>query len=95
MTEKTIKGHHGNHNHHRNLSSEISDDIAKIKAALSDTSSDLKDKANELYEDSLTTVKDKSNEVRDHIVNYTADRPLKSLGIALLAGVIIGYLIKK
>ena len=89
MSDKTIKGHH------RNLSSDLSDDIAKIKAAISDTSADLKDKAGEMYHDSLNTVKEKSSEVKDTIATYTEENPVKSLGIALLAGVIIGFLIRK
>ena len=92
------KQHHNNHNnhshrHHQDI--DLYDDIEKIKAALMEASQDVKGKAAELLVESVDSMKDKTKDMTDDLANYTAKKPLKSLGIALLVGVSIGYLLRK
>jgi ElaB/YqjD/DUF883 family membrane-anchored ribosome-binding protein len=56
---------------------------------------DVKGKTGDMISQSLNDVKDKTITARDNVADYTAEKPFKSLGIALLAGLVIGYLIKK
>lgn len=73
----------------------ISNDVEKIKAALFDTSHDLKGKAGEILTDSVNNVKHRSSQMRNGVVGYTKEKPFKALGFAVLAGIAIGWLIKK
>lgn len=71
------------------------DDLDEIKSALSDTAFDLKAKAGDLLYDSYQNVADKSENVKENIASYTAEKPYSALGIALIAGITVGYLLKK
>ena len=81
------------HNHHTKY--DLSDDVEKIKAALKETTNDLKGRAGEMFTDSVENVKDRTIETKDALADYTAKQPFRSLGIALAIGVVIGYLLKK
>ena len=80
---------------HKHTNSDLYHDVEKIKAALMLAANDVKDKASGAIYDSVDTVKEKSDLARDTVADYTAEKPFKSLGIALLIGIGIGYLIKK
>lgn len=70
-------------------------DVEKIKAAILDTSNDLSFKAGEMLNDSIEDIKDRTSAAKESVENYTSEKPLKSLGFAFLAGLVIGYLAKK
>ena len=70
-------------------------DIADIKAALAQASYDLKGKAGEILCDSMEDIKEHSSEMKENIANYTAEKPFKTIGIAVLAGVVLGFLLKR
>ena len=72
----------------RNGNYNIYSDLAKIKNAISNTASDVQ-------EQTMDVLKDKSTKVKDTIVDYTYEKPFKSLGFALLAGIILGFLFRK
>lgn len=78
------------HNHH-----DIYADIEKIKSAFSDTAMDVRGKAGDFVSHSLDGVKAKTARVQNNVAHYTAKKPFKSLGIALLAGTIIGFLLRR
>lgn len=80
---------------HRGHSHDLYDDVAKIKAALMEATQDAKDQAAEIFSDSINNIKDKTVDVKESIEEYTEHKPFRSLGMALLAGALIGYLIKK
>ena len=80
-----------NRNHHH----DISDDVEKIKKALRAASHDIKCKAGELLNDSYEDVKGYTSSIKDNVEDYTTEKPIKSLGIALLIGVAVGFLIRK
>ena len=83
----TVKSRHKN-----NI---IYDDVEKIKAAIANATSDVKSKVGDMFNESFDSMKDQSLHLRDNISGYTAKKPFKTLSIALLAGLVIGYLIHK
>jgi len=74
---------------------DLYDDVEKIKSALRDASYDVKGKAAEMLADSYDGMREHTSAVKENIEDYTAKEPLKSLGISLLVGVAIGYLLHK
>lgn len=74
---------------------DLYDDLEKIKKALIDATSDVKGKAGEVLTQSLEDVKERSAAAQENFSNIVADKPFKSLGIAMLAGVIIGYILNR
>ena len=83
----TTKNKHANHNLYNN--------VEKIKAALVDVSQDVKGKAGEILSDSVENIKHRSHLAKNNMAHYTAKKPFKSLGIALLAGLVVGYLLRR
>lgn len=85
-----------NQKHHgRNSDIDLTDDIMKIKAALRNATRDVRGKATQMLNDSYVDIKDRSHEVRDQLGDYIAEKPLKSVGIAVLTGIFIGFLLRK
>lgn len=84
----TVKSRHNHRSHY-----DLSGDVEKIKAALFDTTQDLKGRAGEMISESMESVKQQTAEARESVADYTAKKPFKALGYALLAGVAIGYLL--
>lgn len=89
---------HSNYNLHA--------DLMKIKKAFANATKDVtgrtgdmiydvKGRTGELFQDSLQRVKDKSAGLQDVVVAYTHEKPLKTVGLAMLAGVVIGYIIHR
>lgn len=84
----TTKHKHGNHY-------DLYGDVEKIKAALFNTAGHLKGQAGYMLSDSVETVKEQSDILKDNVVSYTTKKPFKTLSIALLIGIGIGYFIHK
>jgi ElaB/YqjD/DUF883 family membrane-anchored ribosome-binding protein len=80
-------------NRHKN--NILYDDVEKIKAAIANATFDVKDKMGEMFSDSLNNVKDQSFLLRDNLSTYTAKKPFKSLSIAVLTGMLIGFFMHK
>ncbi len=81
-------------NRHRNQH-DLYDDVEKIKASLLEATQDMKDKAAEVLTDSYEGMKKQTTGVKDNVANYTAGKPFKSLGIALLIGIAVGLWLRK
>lgn len=81
--------------HKRITNEDLYEDIEKIKAALAVASGDVKARAGELFADSIDEMKSNTEDLQDYIAKYTAERPFKSLGIALLVGMALGYIMRK
>ncbi|OGT45145.1 MAG: hypothetical protein A3E83_07670 [Gammaproteobacteria bacterium RIFCSPHIGHO2_12_FULL_41_20] len=79
--------------HRRNY--DLSADLEKIKNAFSEAAMDVKEKTNDQLSQSMTEIKDQSVQVQNKVKKYIAENPFQSLGIALLAGVIIGLWVRK
>lgn len=74
---------------------DLYNDFNKIKAALADTTRDIRGKAGVMLSDSLENAKDRTMAGKEMVEEVVAERPFKSLGVAMLAGLAIGYLIHK
>jgi len=70
-------------------------DIEKIKAALSEANEDVKGRASELFTQSMEDARNKSAAMEENISDYVAEHTFKSLGLALLAGALVGYILRK
>ena len=80
-------------NQHSNY--DLYDDVEKIKAALRIATQDFKGRASELITQKLDDATAKSIEMRKKATRYVGEKPLKSLGIALLTGMVIGYILRR
>ena len=80
---------------HNGSKYDLSGDVAKFKSLLADTTYDLNGRTKEIMNDSLDALKNKSMEAQESLSRYTAKRPLKTIGIALLAGTAIGWLLTR
>lgn len=76
-------------------SHDLHDDIARIKAIMSNTAFEVKDSASDMLSDSLYLAKEKSSILNDNISNYICKKPMKSLTIGFLSGLCMGFLIKR
>jgi len=70
-------------------------DLMRIKDAFTDTAKNVRGQATDRFNQSFENVKAKSVDLQDNMANYTKEKPLKSLGLALLAGVVIGYILHR
>lgn len=80
-------------NSHRNGT--ISNDVEKIKLAIAHATMHAKDKAGDALYDSYDTMKEKTMDAQDAVETYVAKKPFKAVGIALLTGVVVGFLLRK
>lgn len=65
-------------------------DMIKIREAFTDTAKDAKGKAAEVLSQSFDTVKEKTSDIQELMTDYVAEKPIKSIGIALLSGYLLG-----
>jgi len=90
MDKVPHKPHHAHHSEY-----DIAADIEKIKQALLEASSDVKGRAGEILKESTKQVKAKSDDIQSELGSYIAEKPFNSISIAVLAGMVIGYLLRK
>lgn len=81
------------HVHHNDY--DLYSDLEKIKLAIADATSGARDRASELLSQSFDDARERSTAVKENVTDYVTERPFKSMGIALLAGVLIGYFVRK
>jgi len=74
---------------------DLYDDVEKIKDVLRETAYDVRGKAQEVLSQSYDEMKSRKDHFQEGVAEYTAEKPFKSLGIALFVGVILGYFIHK
>lgn len=70
-------------------------DLEKIKSAFGDTAHDVKGKVGSLISQSLENARDTTTDMQDNVIEYIQAKPLKSVGLAMMAGVIVGWLLHK
>jgi len=68
----------------------LSGDITKIRDAFADTAKDVRGKASAVFSQSMEDVKDKSADFKENMETFVAERPFKSLLLAMLSGAFIG-----
>lgn len=74
---------------------DLKTDWLKIKNVMQDTATHVKGKANHVLTDSFGGLKSKTTKIQNKVQNYTTKKPIKSLGIALAVGVVLGMFIKR
>lgn len=90
MYKSTVRNGKRNHS-----SYDLYGDIAKIKAALADVTFDAKGLAKEAISQSLDDMREKTVAAQENISTYVSGKPFKSIGIALIAGWLLGFLMRK
>jgi ElaB/YqjD/DUF883 family membrane-anchored ribosome-binding protein len=73
----------------------VYNDLAKIKDAFADATYGMRNHAGDVISKSIDDVKEKSTVLQENVSSYVSDKPLKSVGLALLAGIFLGYFIHK
>ena len=84
-----------NRKHTSNTEFDLHDDVAKIKEAIAKAADDIKGRTGEIFTESVDGIKEQSTLMKDSVANYTAEKPFKSLGIAVLVGLAVGWLIRR
>lgn len=72
---------------------DLKDDLQKIKEVLAATVRDVKGKTAETFNQSIENVKERTTDLHDNTRDYIAEKPFVSIGVALLSGVVLGYLL--
>ncbi len=80
---------------HKHKNTDLYDDVEKIKAALSDTTFGVRSLLGDAYYQSLENMREKSAVVRGNMTDYISDNPFKSVSIAAVSGLIVGFLLKR
>jgi ElaB/YqjD/DUF883 family membrane-anchored ribosome-binding protein len=70
-------------------------DMIKIREAFTDTAKDARGKAAEVLSQSFDNVKERTSDIQALMTDYVAEKPIKSLGIAMLSGYLLGALMMR
>jgi ElaB/YqjD/DUF883 family membrane-anchored ribosome-binding protein len=70
-------------------------DMVKIREAFSDTAKDARGKAAEVLTQSYNDVKAKTADIHGLMTDYVTEKPMKSIGIALLSGAVFGAFVMR
>jgi ElaB/YqjD/DUF883 family membrane-anchored ribosome-binding protein len=65
-------------------------DMIKIRDAFTDTAKDARGKAAEVLTQSYNDVKTKTSDIQELMSDYVTEKPIKSIGLALLSGALLG-----
>ncbi|MES2217131.1 MAG: hypothetical protein V4501_01835 [Pseudomonadota bacterium] len=68
-------------------------DLLNIKNALTDTADGVKERAETLVTDLLDDLQTRGTTLQDEVEHYVTEKPLQTLGIAVLFGIFIGKII--
>ena len=81
------------HRHHRSRNEyDFYGDLDNIKDAVFDATQHARGRATDFIADSMQDMKSKSTDFKDNLENYITEKPFKSIGIALLTGMVFGFL---
>ena len=94
--EKIMEGvmQRARHNN-RHSAYDLQADLDNIKEALTTASYDVKGRAGEIFNHSLQNVRDASGDITDSVGEYISHKPFKSLGVAVLLGVVLGFTLRR
>jgi uncharacterized protein YjbJ (UPF0337 family) len=84
--------------HSHDLNSNFQNIKEKAYAArdsISDAAHQAQDKAGEILRGSVADLQDKSAELQENVVTYVKENPVKSIGFAMLAGILAAHLLRK
>ncbi len=74
---------------------DIYGDLAKVKDALAEATQGVKGRAGEMLSHSFDDMSTTFQKNREKVGGYVSDKPFKSVGLALVTGLLIGYFIHK
>ncbi|MDR3492292.1 MAG: CsbD family protein [Gammaproteobacteria bacterium] len=74
---------------------DLQEDGENITDTLLDNAHYIRDTAEKFMHDSVNEIKERSTELQENVVSYVKENPVKSIGIALLAGAVAAVLLKK
>jgi ElaB/YqjD/DUF883 family membrane-anchored ribosome-binding protein len=74
---------------------DLFEDLEQIKDSLAAITADVKTKTAEMLARSVESAKGKSAEIQENVDAYVTDRPYKFMGMAILTGIVLGYLLHK
>ena len=85
-----------------NKDRDLHDDLRKVKHkfsetrdAIGQTARDAKMRAQDFLQTSLQDLNDKRSDIQDNVVSYVKSNPVKSVGVAIVLGLIISKLLRK
>lgn len=81
--------------HLRSVHYDLNDDLAQIKSAFADATEDVRDKTGKMLHHSYSNLRATSSDLQKFLSDYVAEKPLKSLGIAVLSGIVLGFLFRR
>ncbi len=70
-------------------------DLVRIRDAFTDTARNVKGRTGLAFTQQFENVKDKTTELQDNMANYAREKPFKTLGLALLSGVFLGFWLRR
>ncbi len=73
----------------------LKDDAENIKDTILNNAHHIKETAEKFMHESVKEIKDRSSELQENVVTYVKENPVKSVGFALLAGIVAAVLLKK
>jgi ElaB/YqjD/DUF883 family membrane-anchored ribosome-binding protein len=79
----------------RAINNDIYSDLNKIKNALADATNAVSGKAGDLLTHRWSDIQDKTAGLESNVVDYVTYKPIKSISLAVLAGVAIGLYLRK
>jgi ElaB/YqjD/DUF883 family membrane-anchored ribosome-binding protein len=91
-TTRKMKTHMRTHN---GGTHKLQSDLKKLKTVLGQATRHARGNARKVINDSYGNILDKSSDMQETVVTYTKKQPIKSLGYAMLAGLAIGFLLRK
>jgi ElaB/YqjD/DUF883 family membrane-anchored ribosome-binding protein len=68
----------------KNKQNDLYEDVEKLKAALTN-----------VLENSVDEIKEKTTDATEKLASYATEKPFRSLSVALLVGIGIGYFLRK
>lgn len=83
------------HKHSRQSAYDLQEDLNNIKAALAEATYDVRGRAGEIFSDSVNNMRDRSVDFKENVEDYVSHKPYKALGIAMAAGLVLGFLMRK
>ena len=69
--------------------------VSHLKESFKEVGENIRRETNEKVEHAMSEVRRRSTDVKDAVNGYVQENPAKSLGWALLAGIAIGFLLRK
>ncbi|MFZ2314781.1 MAG: DUF883 C-terminal domain-containing protein [Gammaproteobacteria bacterium] len=74
---------------------DLRDDLRNVKDSIAQTATHARERASDVFEHSLKGAKEKGAELQENVVTYVKENPVKSVGIAMLAGFIAALVMRK